>query len=282
MSFKSVFFRTIFILFFLLIPLFFPTIISAEITPPPTVTPEITPIPEETIETSEPSGWEKFWNWLIGIFIKDYDIPLDTNNQKSNFTNYGHIDDDPNKNINSSENRSLSYNQQIYFKGQYIKDVINGIMDNKAIAKICNQKFYRYDQGVGSCKDFTIKHLAYYFVKDGQSFLYQDQNGKKEDLGQLTNKINVIETLPEPEFFKYKDIYLNFFRVPPEYSDAIQNQNATRTIRTPIPIKDQNEIPTNSTEIEKDIKIQQENLNKNFIPANKDWSGLNSLRPANW
>ena len=275
--------RNLFIvLLFLLISLFTPSFVSAQsITPTESTSTATVATPSSDNNSHEPSGWEKFWNWLIGLFISDYDIPTDISLQKTNFTDYGNVNDPRNQNINSAENRSTSNNQQLYFKGQYIKDVINDVMTNKAIAKICDQKFYRYDQEIDNCEDFTIKDLAYYFVKDNQSFLYQNQNGLQQNLNQLSNKIPVINTLPEPEFSKYKDIYLNFFRVPPEYDDATKNQNATRVIRTPIPNKYQSDIPTDSSALEQDIKAQQKQLDQNFSPDGTS-AGLSGLQPEGW
>ena len=274
--------RLLLILFFLIIPFFSPPSISA--VPIINDTPSASSSTPAASQTTNLNPWQQFWKWLVGIFIKDYDIPTEINNQQKNFTDYGEVDDPKNENINSSENRSTSSNQQFYFKGQYIKDVIDGLMSDKVIAKICDQKIVSLPNPCG--EDFKISCLARYFVEANETFLYSNQNGSKTNLSDdfkksIENKSSddcII--LSQPQFAEYQNIYLNFFRVPPEYSDAILNQNATRVIRNPIPASNQNDIPTNTQDIEKDIKVQQENLNKNFIPEDKDWSGLNSLRPA--
>lgn len=308
MSFRSVFYYINLALLFLFLPFLIPkstfavcsTTCGDCITQPtclspcvwntvcsnPTPTTDSTPTPDPTanqIPTLTP--WQQFWNWLIDIFIKDYDIPTDTSSQQNNFTNYGDVDDARNENINSSENRITSNNQQFYFKGQYIKDVINNIMVDKVIAKICDQKIISLPNSCDS--DFKISCLARYFVEDSQTFLYADQNGTKIDLPfdliqSIKDKSSDCIILPQPQLAEYQNIYLNFFRVPPEYDDATKNQNATRVLRTPIPDSVQSPIPNNPAEIGQDIENQQKQLNQNFIPEGFNWSGLKSLRPAGW
>ena len=129
--------RLLLILFFLIIPFFSPPSISA--VPIINDTPSASSSTPAASQTTNLNPWQQFWKWLVGIFIKDYDIPTEINNQQKNFTDYGEVDDPKNENINSSENRSTSSNQQFYFKGQYIKDVIDGLMSDKVIAKICTE-----------------------------------------------------------------------------------------------------------------------------------------------
>lgn len=278
--------RNLFIvLLFLLISLFTPSFISAQsITPTESTSAATIATPSSDNVSHELSGWEKFWNWLIGIFISDYDIPTDISLQKTNFTDYGNVNDPRNQNINSVENRITSNNQQLYFKGRYIIDVINGVMNDNVIAKICDQKIVSLPNTCGS--DFKISCLARYFVEDKQSFLYYDQNGSKTDLSSdliqsIKDKSFDCTILPQPQFAEYQNIYLNFFRVPPKYNDATKNQNATRVIRTPIPNNYQSDIPTDSNALEQDIKDQQKQLDQNFSPDGTS-AGLSGLRPEGW
>lgn len=276
----------LFIILFLSIPFFIPSFISAQSSNPiESTSTAVIATPSGNNNSPQPSAWQRFWGWFLGIFIKDYDIPTDTSSQQKNFTDYGHVGDPKNENINSTENRSTSSNQQFYFKGQYIKDVIDGVMFDKTIARICDQKIVSLTNTCGS--DFKISCLARYFVEDKQSFLYSDQNGTKIDLSldliqSIKDKSSNCIILPQPQFAEYQNIYLNFFRVPPEYEDATKNENASRVIRTPIPNSVQSPIPNNPAEIGQDIKDQQKQLNQNFIPEGSNWNGLSSLRPDNW
>jgi hypothetical protein len=277
--------RFLIILLLLIFPLLISPFPSFAASPAPNNDQNITSNLEDNY--SKPTFLEKLANWIIGLFIKDYDIPINPLLQQINFTEYSNIYNSEYENINSPENRSTSNNQQLYFKGQYINDVIKDIMKDKIIAKICDQKITHFSNDCGS--DFKISCLARYFVEDNKTFLYQDQNGigvtlSPDLIETIKNKSSDCIIIPLPNFNAYQNLYLNFFRVPPEYSEAIKNENATRVLRTPIPNNDQTLIPINPNEMGRDIKDQREQLDRNFVPgaSKKKWDGLNSLRPQSW
>ena len=244
------------------------------------------------------TNWNNFWSWFVGTFIKKYTIPTDPTLQQGNFTDYGIADNDNEntQNINAAENRETNLYQQYYFKGRYMMDVLSGTILDMPIVKVCNGNFVNIETTTtDTCYNFGIVCLAKCFINDSQPFVYADQNGTVIPISQYSAKVDsmfnadcacqdALKNLSSSNFPRYKDIYLNFFRVPPDYSIAVKNENATRVLRTPVPNVVQTPIPQNVDDatMKADIENQKAQLNKNFIPQGTGWSGLGSLRPAGW
>ncbi|MFA6184548.1 MAG: SpoIID/LytB domain-containing protein [Candidatus Shapirobacteria bacterium] len=244
-----------------------PTTILSEnqSTTPPTVTPE-------------ESLWTRFWNWISKVFIKtDYAIAeRSTKNINSDMTEYGTTSD--NGKHSSSGTRLTDSQSQTCYKGNVIKKVILNTTGypNTDLTQICNSSNgCVVSSGSDSdCKTVSIKDLAHYFVQINKQFYCDSSNNLINIESNITNAV-IGTSLPEisqNNLNCYQQIYNDFYLVPK--NGSTEEENSKNIVQTPISASNQSSGDN--------ANATKNKLNKNFIPANKNWSGLNSLRPASW
>jgi len=245
---------------------------------------------EETTNSSpEFNIFEKFWNWLFGLFVKtDYSISIRSLSEiNSDMSDYG----DKNDSI-FSEKRSFTGSRltssvsQTCFKGNVIKKVIlnsnnypDSLISRICISlqnNLCSVKSLNDSTEGLSCQNIYISNLAHYFVQSQQNFYCFSEKNQLTNIDQeIVDKVN--QKFPNPispeKLSCYQDIYQDLYLTPKETTDN-DEENTKKMIQTPISNKDQKSDNNHQETINQ--------LNQNFIPEGSNWNGLNSLRPESW
>jgi hypothetical protein len=253
--------RFLIVLLFLILPFSFPTFVSAQCT-------------VKALDSSSESLIEKIITLFFGWLTKtDYTIKtIDTKTKNKDMTEYGDINDPNFKEKQAfAGSRSQDANSQSCLKGNVIKQTILGTSgySNTDLAQICLDN---------NCSVINIKDLANYFIQTNKKLYCNDKNKLIDIESSFIEKVNKIEnftddTIPESKLICYQQIYDEFYITPKDNTDD-NEENAKKMVQTVIPANNQNK----SSGI-KDTKAQ---VDKNLNPANKNWGGTNSLRPASW
>ncbi|MDD4136081.1 MAG: hypothetical protein PHN66_03360 [Candidatus Shapirobacteria bacterium] len=231
-----------------------------------------------TATTPEESLWAKFWNWISSVFIKtDYTITQRQPDEiNSDMTEYGTTSD--NNKHSSSGTRLTDSKSQICYKGNVIKKVIldKTGYPNTNLAQICNSPngCVVSSGSESDCLTISIKDLAHYFVQTNQQFYCNDKNKLIDVENDIINAVNTnfTESISSTNLDCFQTIYQDFYLVPKDTDDQ-NEENSKNIVQTPISAGDQKSGSISDT---------KDQLNKNFVPANQNWDGLNSLRPAGW
>ncbi len=246
------------ILLFLIIPLSFPSSVSAQCV---------------VQELGAPTNIiEKIITLFFGLFTKtDYSVQKrDISIIQTDMNDYGNKDDeDFDKKHAFAGSRSQDSYGQNCLKGNVIKQVVMGTFGykNAELAQICLE---------GNCSIISVDDLANYFVQTNEQF-YCDDNNKLVDIeSSVIDKVNLIEdladiTIPDSKKTCYQQIYDDFYITPKDNID-INEKNVKNIIKTPISGNDQI--------ADDDAKAIKKQLDLNFIPFESGWDGLNSLRPG--
>jgi len=264
--------RLLIVLLFLIIPFFQP--ISAFAQSVTTITTD-NQTTTTTTTTPEESLWTRFWNWISNVFIKtDYTIAQrDTPIIFSDMTDYGTASDSGKH--SSSGTRLTDSSSQTCYKGNVIKKVILSEYQDSDISYICSDPSNSNKCVVSSdstCKLIKISDLAHYFVQTQKQF-YCAENKLINTESNVRDKVNekYSDSISSTDLDCYQTIYNDFYLVPKE---SVENEeNSKNIVQTPISASDQKSGSISDT---------KDQLNKNFVPANQSWDGLNSLRPASW
>lgn len=290
MSLRSVFYYINLALLFLFLPFFkIPSVLAETPIPTPT-TISPTPSPEETIKNPESNAWQKFLNWLFGLFVKtDYQIDfrsLDVKNQ--DMTNYSDIKtSDFDQKHSFAGSRLSDINSQNCLKGNVIKNVIlkiSGYRDSD-LSKICLSSTGctvkpLNDTTRTNCTTISIDDLAHYFVQLNQPVYCTPNSNQLTNLD--SNFITAVKAItfsknpiPVSELDCYQKIYDDFYITPKGNTDN-NEENAKKIVQTPINVDSQNP-GENTTEI-------KNRVDDNFTPDNYPigTGGLYGLRPDNW
>ncbi|MDD2483330.1 MAG: hypothetical protein PHE32_00610 [Candidatus Shapirobacteria bacterium] len=265
MSLKLAFYRLIFVLFFLIIPLFQVTPIFAE-TPTPTYTCKF-------IKYTDPNILAIIWAWITSLFEKPYDI--DTNRSEiikaEDVSDFGNVDSPEYKEKHAYPgSRSTFNNTQSCLKGKIIKDVLLGQANDKPIGTICLDNS-------GGCTNKTISDLALYLNQTNQQFICDQNEVKINTPSELLAKINLKPSIPDYEIPCYSGIYDDFFLTPVN-NISTDTTNTIKIMDQPIPYQnqDQNKTITNQKAKLNNFFSSQSNLDTNKA------NGLEGLRPEGW
>lgn len=267
--------RLLIVLLFLIIPFFQPISTFAQSITTITTDNQST---TTTTATPEESLWTRFWNWISNVFIKtDYTIAQrDTPIIFSDMTDYGTASDSGKH--SSSGTRLTDSSSQTCYKGNVIKKVIldQTGYPNSNLAQICNSPngCIVSSGSESDCQTISIKDLAHYFVQTNQQFYCNDQNKLINIESNIVDAVNTnfSEPISSANLDCYQTIYQDFYLVPKDTDDE-NEENSKNIVQTPISAGDQKSGPISDT---------KDQLNKNFVPANQGWDGLNSLRPDGW
>lgn len=248
------------ILLFLIIPLSFPSSISAQCV---------------VKELAAPTNIiEKIITLFFGLFTKtDYSIQKrEISIIQTDMTEYGNKDDDNfDKKHAFAGSRSQDSTGQNCLKGNVIKQAVMGTpgYKNTELSQICLNDT--------DCSIISVDDLANYFVQTNQQF-YCDDNNKLIDIeSSLIDKVNQITdladiTISESKQTCYQQIYDDFY-ITPKGNIDINEKNVKKIIQTPLSASSQD---PNKNNIE--TKKQVDSF---FTPANypTGTGGLNGLIP---
>jgi len=254
--------RFLIVFLFLIIPLFFPSSISAQCV---------------VKELAAPTNIiEKIITLFFGLFTKtDYSIQKrETNTIVTDMTEYGNKDDENfDKKHVSAGSRLTDINSQNCLKGNVIKQAVMGTdgYENTKLAQICLDD---------NCSTIRVNDLANYFIQTNQQF-YCDDNNKLVDIeSSVIDKFNLITdladiTIPDSKKTCYQQIYDDFYITPKDNKD-VNEKNIKNIIKTPLPANSQN---LNKNSIETKTQVDDFLTPANYLDGN---GGSDDLVPKSW
>ena len=188
--------------------------------------------------------WSTFWSSISNIIssignlfnfiIRPYFQPSIVNNSQDN-SNYNQTDKD-------MTTRSIPDSNREYNRGVYLKDVINGTIEDKTVGYICNNSCSN-SKIDSNCTDIKLSTLAFYFYKRGDKKLYQSGNTIPIDYDSAKMESYKYTLISDDSC--YENLYNNSSIIPSGESQggdtAASSEQLNNVVKTPIPDSQQSQ-----------------------------------------